>query len=440
MTTTLVPVEPGLARVLELAAARLERNGVRATGRVRLEALSADEVACLSGLLGARWRPVLPGASTSVGLGALDDALRASSLRCTLAEAAAAARGEPLIDRGAVRDAAAGARRRGWAQLAGHAAVARHPRLAEWLERERATGGATRAARAVVTTGALGAGPGAGSAGDSQPFALLAATLELLVHLPAEPPQTLARFAAGHCAGDPHALDRGRALDTVLARALAHLDGDEEGMGGPASSAEARRERYDRWGLGCDELSSTVLCAGLRPAGAHPLAGALRSAGAAGQPRVVTLRELRDLDVLAVGPRAFCCENPDVVAAAADELGPGCPPLVCTAGWPSTACLRLLRAVAAGGTTIHHHGDMDVEGLRILDRLLTLTGGRLWRMGAADHAASAPSGAPLADVELPLDLHPALGPLAGSLRAHARAVREEQVLAGLLEDLRAAGR
>lgn len=412
------PVEPGLTRVLELAAGRLERNGLRAIGRVRLDRLSAEEVSALSGLLGSRWRPVQPGASTSVGLTALDEALRASSRRCTLVDAAATARGTPLVDRGAVRDAAAQAREHGWTTLARHPALDRHPCLAAWLEHERATGGATRAA------------------GAHKPFALLAATLDLLAHLPAEPPQTLARFAALHCAGDPHALDRGRPLDAIVRRALAHLDGDE----GLDAGAEARRERYDRWGLGCDELSSTVLCAGVRPTGAHPLALALRASADAGQPRVVTLRELRDVDTLGAGADVFCCENPDVVAGAADELASGCPPLVCTGGWPSTAALRLLRALAAGGATVHHHGDMDLEGLRILDRVLAITGGGLWRMGAADHAAAAFRGAVVAPFAMPADLRPELRAIAGSLQVHARAVREEQVLADLLEDLRAVSR
>jgi uncharacterized protein (TIGR02679 family) len=414
-------VEPGLHRLLDFVAARLERNGLRVTGRVRLERLTPEEVRCLSGLLGSRWRPVLPGASATVSLAMLDDALRGSAAACSLVEAAAAARGAPLVDRRAARGAAADARERVWDALARHPAVERQPRLADWLGSERATGGATRAAR---------------SDGEAEPFTLVATALDLLLHLPADPPQTLARFAATRCGGDPHALDRGRPLDTVLRRALAHLDGDAE----PGSGAEARRQRYERWALGCDELSSTVLCAALRPAGGHPLAAALRASSHAGQPRVVTLRELREVDVLAAGADVFCCENPDVVAAAADGLGPACAPLVCTAGWPSSACLRILRALVAGGATVHHHGDMDPEGLRIVTRVLTVTGGRLWRMSATDHDRAAADGAPLYGFQPPADLAPDLGAVADSMHAHGRAVREEQVLDGLLADLRAAAR
>ncbi|MCP9491559.1 MAG: TIGR02679 family protein [Solirubrobacteraceae bacterium MAG38_C4-C5] len=309
--------------------------------------------------------------------------------------------------------------------------------------RARSTGAAVRSARGASgaargTSDPIRSPRGAGStdrsAAATDPFALLGAVLDLLAQLPADPPQTLPRFAASRCGGDPHALDRGRPLDALVLRALAHLDGDLE----PASGAEARRERYDRWGLGCDALSSTVLVLGLRPDGDGPLAPALRAAADGGQPRVLTLRELCDVEVLRAGADAFCCENPDVVAAAADELGAACPPLMCTAGWPSTACLRLLRALTAGGATVHHHGDMDPEGLRILDRALGVTGGRLWRMSAADHAAAAPRGAALRAADVTGDLNEELQPLAASLRSHRRAVREEQVLAALLIDLRAA--
>ena len=155
--------------------------------------------------------------------------------------------------------------------------------------------------------------------GVGDPFVVLREALALLMVLPAEPPQTLARFAAARCGGDPHALDRDRPLDAVLRRALAALDAEP---GADTAGAEARRARYDRWGLGCDELSSTVLCAGLRPCEVgSPLSAALRASASGGEPRVVTLRELRGIELLACGPIVWTCENPDVVAAAADALG-----------------------------------------------------------------------------------------------------------------------
>jgi uncharacterized protein (TIGR02679 family) len=404
----------GLERVLALARRRLERNGLRAAGRVRLERITPAEMAALSGLLGPRWRAVPPGAPASIDLAALDAALREAPGGGSLAEAAARAAGAPLVDRSGARSAAADARERSWAELVAHPAVKRHPPLAGWLARERRSGAAARA-------------------GGGDPFAILRAALDVLDALPADPPQTLTRFAAGQCGGDPHALDRGRALDGAVCRAVAVLEGDAA----PAGGAEARRARYDRWGIGCDELTSTVLCLGLRPAGREPLAVALASAAARGEPRVITLRELRAVESLACGQIVYCCENPAVVAAAADDLGPSCPSLVCTGGWPSTAALRLLRALVAGGAAVQLHGDMDPDGLRILQRMLEVTNGRLWRMAPADHARYAALGerptTPCTGIDV---AHPQLRDLAAAIAEDGALVREELVVDELLADLR----
>ena len=411
-------VDPGLRRILLGAAQRLERNGLSASGRLALRRLESDEVRALSGLLGARWRAVLPGADSSVDLAALDDALRASRAACSLVAAATAANGSPLIDRRAASNARRTELEDRWDALHMHPALSIHPGLRDWLDRERSTGAAMRA-------------------GGGDPFKLLHDALALLAVLPAEPPQTLARFAAVHCDGDPHALDRDRPLDAVLRRALAALD---EEPGADGAGAEARRAHYDRWGLGCDELSSTVLCAGLRPhAAGGPLPDALRASASGGEPRVLTLRELRGVEILDCGPIVWTCENPDVVAAAADALGSVCPPLICTGGWPSTACLRLLRAIRAAGAELHHHGDFDLEGLQILDRVLTVTNGQLWRMTREDHMRHAGAGAPLrADTRTPRLSDHRLVRLAENILGDGRAVREEQTLVELEDDLRAA--
>lgn len=242
---------------------------------------------------------------------------------------------------------------------------------------------------------------------------------------------SLARFATAHCGGDPHALDRDKPLDAVLRRALAHMDGDAT----PPPGAAARRERYDRWGLACDELSATVLCCGLAPPGSALLAQSLRIAAAGGEPRVLTLRELDAVTSVACGPLVFTCENPDVIAAAASSLGAACPPLVCSEGWPSTACLRLLRALCAGGARVLHHGDMDPDGLRIVDHLLTVTGGSPWRMTAADYACHASGGVVMREAPPIVVRDPRLQEVAEAICTRARLVREEQMVDVLLDDL-----
>lgn len=409
--------EPGLERLLRLAGPRLEKAGLNARGRLKLHRITADEVRAVSGLLGGRWQAPMPGSDATVDLAAIDVALRGSRFGCGLVDAATLAGGRTLVDRAAERSASSAATLAGWAALERHPALGRHPGLAAWLARERSTGVARRVA----------AGP---------PFDLVATALGAVGRLPADPPVSLARFAAGlrtgptADGGDPHALDRGTPLDSTVRRALAWLDGDED----PPVGAEARRERYDRWGVVCDELSSTVLCAGLRPSGTTPLDTGLRAAAEAGEPRVVTLRELGGRRRLEIGPVVFVCENPDVVAAAADELGASCPPLICTEGWPSAAALRLLRAAVDGGAVARHHGDMDADGLRIIARLLAVTGGMPWRMTPADYDAHAADGAPVD--RLPSgDLPRALADVATAICRSRRAVREEQTVPTLLADL-----
>src|SRR5213079_2623983 len=83
-------VDPGLMRVGREAARRMQRTGLRAKGRVKLPAITQEEVASLSGLLGGRWRAPLAGVDATVDLASLDRALQDSWYGCTLLDFAAA--------------------------------------------------------------------------------------------------------------------------------------------------------------------------------------------------------------------------------------------------------------------------------------------------------------------------------------------------------------
>lgn len=127
------------------------------------------------------------------------------------------------------------------------------------------------------------------------------------------------------------------------------------------SGAEWRREVWASVGLMRDELSTTVITLGLT--GHRGLEAWL------GQPVHLTLRQLvRDPPQL-TALDVFVCENPVVVAAAADHLGPSCPPLVCTSGQPSAAVMHLLRLIVSAHGTLHYHGDFDWGGIRIANVL-----------------------------------------------------------------------
>jgi uncharacterized protein (TIGR02679 family) len=155
----------------------------------------------------------------------------------------------------------------------------------------------------------------------------------------------------------------------------------------------------------------------------------------AGEPSVLTLRQLiRCPPALSIATVRIC-ENPAVLAAAADTHGTHSSPLVCLQGQPSAAALALLRHLHEGGTTLLYHGDFDWGGLRIASALLRRVPWLPWRYTVTDYRAAAlkgPEGPPLAGprAEAPWDPD-----LAHALAELGVRVEEETVLDVLLSDL-----
>jgi uncharacterized protein (TIGR02679 family) len=145
------------------------------------------------------------------------------------------------------------------------------------------------------------------------------------------------------------------------------------------------------------------------------------------------------------------CENPVVIAAAADELGNCCPPLVCVGGQPSVAGWRLLDLLAASGAEFRYHGDFDWGGIRIASAVRQRLGERRshwqpWRYDADAYEAAAKTvlAAPAA-ARLPrLAGDPVATPwdpgLADAMARHDVRVEEELSLDVLIADLTAAAR
>jgi len=354
---------PPLRRLLFAARERFERNG-GPYGRLVLTSLSPDEAHAFNGLL-APQKPYLPGRDAQIKLPRLDAQLRSSRLAVTLEEALVAVDG-PLGNRRAERAAAAAARDAAWARVLAHP-QARRPELAGWLEHARKRFG--------------GASP--------ERTALVLQALDVLTALPAEG-QPLAALAASRAGGDAHALDRTRPLGRIVAAALFALEGATPRE---PSSADEWRALWARVGISCDELSCTVLTLGLRPhrLSRGYLAGRLRAAARAGRPLVLTLAELRAEPPRLAGDVLFVCENPSIVAAAAETLGSLCPPLLCTGGWPNTAVAMVLDAAENAALEILVHADSDHAGAAIAGLVLRRTGAKPWRVvdpGAGVHEES----------------------------------------------------
>ena len=298
-----------------------------------------------------------------------------------------------------------------WEWFGAHPVVGGEPALAGWVDDVRRQGlvmGSVRSTRA-----------------------LLERALKVLAALPSDglPLQSFATDLFG----DSHALDDGGRLSGLVLRAQAVRYGME-----PPADASERRALWERSGVECDALSTTVLVAGLRPAGDGVLARTLRLWADAGHAAAVTLEQLRaSPEVRVDAPVVWVTENPTVLALAVRRFGDRCPPLVCSSGWPNSAVVRLLRALGGAGTgaALRYHGDFDGEGLRIAAHVMAKTGARPWRMSSADYLAALDGThedlpEPGRVTDAPWDPE-----LARNVREYNAAVLEENVAEALLGDL-----
>ena len=240
---------------------------------------------------------------------------------------------------------------------------------------------------------------------------------------------------AAECCGDAHALDDGRPAGTLVLSAVRALGGLPFAA---EAAADSRRGAWAAVGVHLDELSSLVLCVGLPGDSSTALGRTLASCREAGQPTVLTLRQLRCHDKPLRTARVRICENPVVVAAAADELGARCQPLVCVGGQPSAAGWRLLELLAAGGAEFGYHGDFDWGGVRIARTVGQRVDWRPWRYDHRDYEAVVLAARPLTPLGL-LAGEPAATPwdpeLASAMRHRNVRIEEELTLDALLQDL-----
>ncbi|PPJ31624.1 TIGR02679 family protein [Nocardia nova] len=369
---------------------------------VRFGPMNVAERDALADLLGMA---MLPPEVCSIRVDQLDSAL-AEAVGMTARQVVQQLVG-PIENRSAARAEQAGRRRELWDWLDVHPVVRAQPALGEW-------------ARAMRRAGMVG-----GSVDTTRD--LLADALTVLQAIPA--PGTPLPVFAEQTVRNPHALDNGTRLQAIVFRALAVIhDCDVPG------DAVGVRGFWEMAGVADDELSSTVLAAGLRVAeSGSVLEAVLGICVAAGSAASLTLQQVRRAQQLTVVPEVVrVVENPSVLASALRRFGPSCPPIVCTAGWPSSAGIRLLDLLAAAGARLEYHGDFDGEGLRIAAHVIARTGAHPWRMGAADYLALVgPGGPPVGRVsEAPWDSE-----LASHMRRTGVAVPEERVVESLLDDL-----
>jgi TIGR02679 family protein len=383
--------------------------GESLSGRVTLPAATAAQRRAIDTLLG---RPPGRGQSLTVPLDKLDAVIRRSGLHAEGLEGAVVALTGPVVRRAEAQAEL----QQAWASvLAPLAEVAdRRPALRPWFDRAVARGLIKRLCGAPT-----GAAP------------VVASAARLLDRLPVAgiPLSQLATDVAGRA----HALDPGRPLSTIVLSAIRRTwwTGATE----PTSPAQRRRALWDCVGVLTDELSSTVLVLNLPVS--HPadsgLARILAVAGDSGEPLVLNLRQLTRTR-LAFGLRPiFVCENPSVVLAAANALGPACPPLVCVGGQPTAAAMRLLAQLSQSGCTLHYHGDFDWGGIRIANLLWGRFPMQAWRFDTRSYVDG------LSGRSVPLRGRPVTAvwdpDLRTAIERHGVRLEEEAVLTDLLTDL-----
>ncbi len=193
--------------------------------------------------------------------------------------------------------------------------------------------------------------------------------------------------------GSAHALDDGLLLERCARRALWYgLDKQMDYRDGRAVWIAAA--------ILTDRVSSPVLTWQL-PLDPHSALGSICMAATAAEvPIHLSTYALSNQEIRfqAQGP-VLLVENPRIVEAAAERKIQRC--VISTNGNPSTAVMKLVRAMLAVGIEVRHHNDFDVAGVGICRRLAE-QGCTPWRMGSGDYD-EAVSNASIAGLELPVE-------------------------------------
>ncbi|MGJ7541509.1 TIGR02679 family protein [Variovorax sp. LT1R16] len=422
---------PALAPLRQRLRRYFERNdNGNARASLQLTQLNATEHEALALLTG---RPARNVRSRRIDVAVVDASLQAAGLCGSLREALERLDG-PISNPAAERDAS----RLAWAALSQGSQRDRDARLQAWLQTLAAGTLLKRLARqdtAVAET-------------------LLVKADAVIRCLPAAG-LPRAQLAA-QMLGNAHALDAGQPVSTLVLAAwrfaeaaAAKLPRDEppelekdpeENQGEepeqPAEdtrlATERARDTWARAGILVNELARPALMLNL------PLDDGAMAGWTPGEPAYLSLRQLlRTPPAWAVeGRLVFVCENPNLLAIAADRLGARCAPMVCIDGMPAAAQRTLLNQLLHAGAQLRYHGDFDWPGLQIANHVMRTWHAKPWRLATNDYEAAV-RGAPhlrrdLAETNIDAAWDPLLAP---AMRRHGLSIAEEAVADALIEDL-----
>lgn len=404
----------------------IERRIDGATGpSLLLTQLSASEHEALALLTG---RPTGPARSVRIDVARLDAALRAAAIAGSLQEVLEQLDG-PIVSRAGARAAMHSA----WSGVA--SGTGRDARLCGWLQ----TPGATTLLKRLTRQDPVAADR------------LLAGADTVLRRLPAAG-MTRSQLAA-ETLGNAHALDAGQPTASVVlatwrhfevfatpaTKAAVHPTGTRGDEADPQDEVDTQRAPDDRardiWaraGVLVNELARPALVLNL------PGLARISGLGSAGEPAYLSLRQLlrAQPEWSVQNIQIFVCENPNLLAIAADRLGGCCAPMVCTEGMPAAAQRTLLSQLAQAGALLYYHGDFDWPGIHIANHVLRTWQARPWRLAAADYEAAVLEAChtrrELANTGPDATWDATLAP---AMRRHGFAIAEEAVAGALLGDL-----
>ncbi|PPQ19413.1 TIGR02679 family protein [Bradyrhizobium sp. AC87j1] len=378
--------------------------------RLRISNLNRDEHSALAGLMG---RPARFSGSMQIDVQVIDAALSRAGVASSLREALESIDG-PIIH----AETAQTELNARWSKAI---SFATHLDFSSFLQVPSGTGLLKRLSNSNPDVAAR----------------LCAQADTVLKLLPAKG-MTRAQLAAGTL-GDAHALDMGESVATLVLAVWRKKGRDER-----TDDENRLLESDDIRGIGEDRIRDIWARAGIlvnelaRPALFLNLNIDSSQTPSSGEPNYASLRFLlRSNPLWDVRSRnVYVCENPNLLAIAADKLGANCAPMVCTEGMPAAAQRVILQQLVTAGGRLLYHGDFDWPGLRIGNHVMREFGAVPWRFDVKEYLAVV-ARAPRPGFSLTgLEVHASWDEaLTAAMRTHGLAIAEESLADELLQDL-----
>ena len=244
-------------------------------------------------------------------------------------------------------------------------------------------------------------------------------------------------FFANRIFGNPHALDMEKEANHIFLQALSYLSSFPL-----PQTVEEKNELLYRHHLLRDDILNFATVYGLTAfAGGREIAY-WRMAAETEAPLNIPFREIvraekiEPLQIVDQAPRVAIVENSGVFSELLDALQRhACKTaLVALHGQLKTASWALLDRLVLGGSELHYAGDLDPEGLRIAEKLLSrYPSAHVWRFPVSGEQGNALS--TVRKKKLDQIRHPELQPYVAQLRRLGYACYQESITEELLQDL-----